>query len=317
MLRREDSDSRLLICVQTVLLSSDVAVSIIKKIKIAKVTRSKRDRVWPEATTLTCKTGLLDIHDNCTDKPGSCYLAAPTDDICYVQDDVLETPMAEPAPTFRSLITAFTDFLTVATHTILYERAVYPQTSFLSAKKYNHIARQNRHPKVCDWITDAMTAVENELLKGGVEKVVIVIFSKDNKALERFVFDVSRFPSVPAGDQDTPLEGSGTADEQASVLPVVDMEEQFRAVMSKLTNCGSSLKPVRPQCTFTIAIELQQDGPAPVSHPQAWIPAQREQDRAPEHQAKRINTPRTTALRSVQAGEMVFETWIEESHEKS
>ena len=117
--------------------------------------------------------------------------------------------MAEPAPTFRSLIVAFTDFLTVATHTILYERAVYPQTSFLSAKKYNHIARQSRHPRVCDWINDAITSVETELLKGGVEKVAMVVISKSNKALEQFVFDVSSFPCVPTGDQDTPLERSG------------------------------------------------------------------------------------------------------------
>lgn len=61
MLRREDSDLRLLICVQTVPLSSDVAVSIIKKIKIAKVTRSKRDRVWPEAATLTFKTARTNL----------------------------------------------------------------------------------------------------------------------------------------------------------------------------------------------------------------------------------------------------------------
>ena len=146
--------------------------------------------------------------------------------------------------------------------------------------------------------------------------MAIVIISKDNKALERFVFDVSRFPAVPNGDQDTPLERSGV-DEQAAVLPVVDMEEQFRAVMSKLTNCGSSLTPVPPQCTFTIAIDLRQEGSAPVSHPQAWIPAQRRPDKHVEHQANQTKTSRTTPLRSVQAGEMVFETWIEESSEKS
>lgn len=230
---------------------------------------------------------------------------------------VFQLLMAEPAPTFRSLVAAFTDFLTVATHTILYERSIYPQTSFLSAKKYNHIARQSRHPKVCDWINDAITAVENELLKGGVDRVAVVIFSKDNKALERFVFDVARFPSVPAGDQDTPLEQSGAGDEQAAVLPVVDMEEQFRAVMSKLTNCGSSLKPIPPQCTFTMAIELKQEGSAPVSHPQAWIPAQHGQAKSVDHRGGQEKTPFTTPLRSVQAGEMIFETWIEEIHDKS
>lgn len=226
--------------------------------------------------------------------------------------------MADPSPpTFRGLIAAFTDFLTIATHTILYERSVYPRTSFLSAKKYNHLARQSRHPKVCDWINDAITAVETELLKGGVDRVAIVIFSKDNKALERFVFDVSRFPTVLAGDYDTPLERMGGDQDQPAVLPVVDMEEQFRAVMSKLTNCGARLKAVPIQCTFTIAIELKPDGQAPVSHPQAWIPAQQGRDARGEPQKREEGATRTTPLRSVQAGEMIFETWIEESQEKS
>ena len=67
--------------------------------------------------------------------------------------------------TFASLVTTFTSFLTVAIHTILYERGIYPASTFLSARKYNYPVRQNRHPKVCRWINDAVAAVEAELLK--------------------------------------------------------------------------------------------------------------------------------------------------------
>ena len=67
--------------------------------------------------------------------------------------------------TYHAIVSAFSDFLTVAIHMILYERDIYPQTSFLTARKYNFPVRQNRHPKVCKWITDAVTAVESELLK--------------------------------------------------------------------------------------------------------------------------------------------------------
>jgi len=67
--------------------------------------------------------------------------------------------------TYQAIISTFSDFLTVAIHTILYERNIYPSTSFLSARKYNYPVRQNRHPKVCKWIQDAVAAVEAELLK--------------------------------------------------------------------------------------------------------------------------------------------------------
>jgi mitotic spindle assembly checkpoint protein MAD2B len=221
--------------------------------------------------------------------------------------------MSQSTTTFRALISHFTDFLTVAIHTILYERSIYPQTSFLSAKRYNYPVRQNRHPKVCDWINDAVSAVETELLKGGVQRVAVVIFSQANTPLERFVFDVSQFPTVPSDDLDTLLERSGTDGGSDAILPVTDMEEQFRATMSKLANCASTLKPISERCTFTVAIELKPEGSAPVSHPQPWLPAQAPEDSQQSNTLDNATrSAQTISLRSVRAGDMRFEAWIEE-----
>ena len=67
--------------------------------------------------------------------------------------------------TYDAVVSAFSDFLTVAIHTILYERDIYPQSSFIKARKYNYPVRQSRHPKVCKWIQDAVAAVEVEMFK--------------------------------------------------------------------------------------------------------------------------------------------------------
>lgn len=220
--------------------------------------------------------------------------------------------MAAETPTFRTLVAVFTDFLTVAIHTILYERAIYPQTSFISAWKYNFSVRQNRHPKVCEWVNDAIGAVEAELLKGMVERVVVVIINGEgSKALERFVFDVSRFPVVPVADADTPLKRTGPNREEIPVLPKVDMEEQFRATMSKLANCSARLKPLPEGCTFTVAIELKADGLPPIGHPQQWMPAQ---PKLPHDGTNDDQIATTVPLRTVVAGDMVFESWYEESN---
>ncbi|KAK4543529.1 hypothetical protein LTR36_005424 [Oleoguttula mirabilis] len=217
--------------------------------------------------------------------------------------------MANEATTLRNIVAAFTDFLTVAIHTILYERAIYPQTSFLSARKYNFAVRQNRHPKVCGWINDAVSAVETELLKGTVERVAIVIFTKDNQPVERFMLDVSRFPTATIADLDTPLERKSAEGDKVPILPKVDMEEQFRATLSRLANCGSTLRPPPEGCTFTVAIELKSVGQAPVAHPQPWMPVEAtEQDGADDKVQKR-----TVPVRAVSAGEMMLECWIEES----
>jgi mitotic spindle assembly checkpoint protein MAD2B len=82
--------------------------------------------------------------------------------------------------TYQAIISTFGDFLTVAIHTILYERNIYPSTSFLSARKYNYPVRQNRHPKVCKWIQDAVAAVEAELLKVGAVQTATLIHGAYN-----------------------------------------------------------------------------------------------------------------------------------------
>lgn len=67
--------------------------------------------------------------------------------------------------TQQALVSTFIEFFIIATHTILYERDIYPKSTFLAARRYNCPVRQNRHPKVCTWIVDAANAVEVELLK--------------------------------------------------------------------------------------------------------------------------------------------------------
>lgn len=88
-----------------------------------------------------------------------------------VDEMALEPPLpATEGPTldsYQAIITAFMEFLTVATHTILYERNIYPRASFLRARKYDYPVRQNRHPGVCKFIMDAMTAIEAEMIKVG------------------------------------------------------------------------------------------------------------------------------------------------------
>ena len=69
--------------------------------------------------------------------------------------------------TYHAVVLAYSDFLTVAIHTILYERNIYPPQSFIKARKYNYPVRQSRHPQVCTWIKDAVAAVEVEMLKVG------------------------------------------------------------------------------------------------------------------------------------------------------
>lgn len=60
--------------------------------------------------------------------------------------------------TLANIVSIFADFLTVAIHTILYERQIYSPDLFISTRAYNHPVRQARHPALCKWIQDAVEA---------------------------------------------------------------------------------------------------------------------------------------------------------------
>lgn len=240
-------------------------------------------------------------------------------------------PPSPPPQTFTALISAFTSFLTVAIHTILHQRALYPRASFLTARAYNYPVHQNRHPAVCAWVADAVDAVEAELLRSRVARVTLVIYSSSCRALERFVWDVSRFPVVAREERETVFAAEGEGDEDGgggTDAENVDLEEQFRAALARLTACGSVLGPLPPGCTFTVAVELKEEAEAPVGHPQPWIPVEpslqaakkkkKEGESGGGEQARGqdLGGAKTTPVRAVRAGEMMFELWIEEGKAK-
>lgn len=164
---------------------------------------------------------------------------------------------------YQSLLTAFSDFLIVAIHTILYERGLYPPETFLLTRAYNFPVRQNRHPLVCKWIQDAVSAVHDQMLKGTVRRVVLVIYSDQQEVLERFLFDVERFPVVQEKEAYTEFEGESSAEGEVKVNRV-DVEEQLRATVRMLACCGARLGELPEDCTYTLAVELKDDAEPPI-----------------------------------------------------
>jgi mitotic spindle assembly checkpoint protein MAD2B len=215
--------------------------------------------------------------------------------------------------TYQAIVSTFSSLLTVAVHTILYERGIYPADSFTSARKYNAAVRQNRSPVVCKWIADAVSAVESEILKGLVSRVALVVFSLKSEPLERYMFDISGFPKVPANEAHTQFDP-----QSATILhSVVDLEEQFRAAMQRISFASSRLPKLPDNCTFTLSVELNDDAEAPIQHPQPWIPSEPElqpaEPRSNRQRGASLGAGHTIPIRKVEAGEFALELWIEQA----
>jgi mitotic spindle assembly checkpoint protein MAD2B len=222
------------------------------------------------------------------------------------QDSQAADVVAIPLPQAQLLLTSFTSFLTISIHSILYYRNIYPPQTFLSTRAYNLPVHQNRHPAVCAWIQDAVAAVQVQLAAGVVSRVAVAIHAPnqfevgvDNKSktsrpadsdastaagavvLERWIFDVSRFPAWPAmkdpkgksKEEDAPplQKGAGAGGDSISVandasldaVNWVDVDESLRAALRRIAYAAETSPSLPAGCTFTVAVELRDEAPAP------------------------------------------------------
>ncbi|KAL8659168.1 MAG: hypothetical protein Q9226_000575 [Calogaya cf. arnoldii] len=223
---------------------------------------------------------------------------------------------------YHAVVSAYSDFLTVAIHTILYERNIYPPSSFIAARKFNCPVRQSRHPKVCKWIQDAVAAVEFEMLKCTLSNTSLVIHAPppSSAPLERFLFSTTAFPSLPPSELLTPFSDNPPA--------AADLPEQFRATISRLSTLSSALSPLPPDCSFTLVTELRDDADIhpPLGPDTPWVaaePSLQKQRKRNESEAKLASTRgndlggvRTTPIRSVESGAYIMEMWVEEGKSK-
>ncbi|KAF2131389.1 DNA-binding protein [Dothidotthia symphoricarpi CBS 119687] len=198
-------------------------------------------------------------------------------------------------PTYLSTLAAFTSFLTAYTHTLLYLRTLYPRTSFVHSRFHNTSVYQSRHPLVCEWIRDALSAVHAQLLTGSLSRIGIVIFAQHNAnddqtgsaaILERYMVDVSRFPVVEKSERETRIEWASDSRSPSpdDNIPARDddedvdanLSEQFRAALIALTTRTAQLAPLPPSCSFNVAMELKDEMGVdpPIAHPMPWVPVQ-------------------------------------------
>ncbi|KAJ3754011.1 spindle checkpoint protein [Lentinula raphanica] len=172
--------------------------------------------------------------------------------------------------TFNQTVRGITDFIEVAIHTILYVRQVYPAEIFIRRKKYDTPVFQSRHPALNAYISGAIKAVGEELVKGNLDKVVVVIKNKEEKALERFVFSVENMIEVEKFDKNTSVEGA---------MSSLALGQYFRSFLVKLNMIEAQLGQMYlgDDVSFAILMELK-DGIKPSTtagskEPPPWIPA--------------------------------------------
>ena len=132
-----------------------------------------------------------------------------------------------------------------------------------------------------------------EILKGSITAVSVIISSlRNNQPLERYAFDLSTLPRVPASEinsifeerKDNSSSSSSSSSKPTTTNPTapmqnVDLEGQFRACLARLASACARLTPLPrdDEFSFTVCIELRDDALSPAgttAEEQTWIVAE-------------------------------------------
>lgn len=98
-----------------------------------------------------------------------------------------------------------------------------------------------------------------------------------------------------------------------------DVNEAFRGVLRRMASTAERMEGLPEGSTFTVAVELKEEGLAPIGHPQAWIPSEPKLQTASQSRAmagEDVGGAKTMPVRTVEAGPLFFECWVEEGKAK-
>ena len=173
--------------------------------------------------------------------------------------------IALPPASASPLLTSLTTFLTLTLHTLLYHRRLYPRETFLTARAYNLPVHQSRHPGVCAWVTDAVASVGVQLRRAAVERVVLAVHApREFRVLERWVFDVARFPEWGSTTASEGANGGAAAGEDDRLVNWTDVNEALRGALRRIAYAAEKMAAPPEGCTFTLAVELRDEASAPI-----------------------------------------------------
>ncbi|KAG7287317.1 hypothetical protein NEMBOFW57_006826 [Staphylotrichum longicolle] len=162
------------------------------------------------------------------------------------------------------LLTSFNSFLTVAIHNILYYRNIYPPETFLSTKAYNLPVHQNRHPKVCAWIRDAVDAVAVQLSAGHVSRIAITPSHPPARDTSKAMRDFARVLTRDARSE-AARERHLAPDPRNPSFRWPDLDEQLRGALRRMASAAEGMAPLPVEgCGFTVAVEMDDEGRAPI-----------------------------------------------------
>ncbi|XP_042513931.1 mitotic spindle checkpoint protein MAD2 [Macadamia integrifolia] len=174
--------------------------------------------------------------------------------------------------TLRGSAAIVSEFFSYAANSILYNRGVYPEESFVKVKKYGLSMLLTEDEGVKSFMSNLTAQLSEWLEAGKLQRVVLVIMSKaTSEVLERWNFSI---------ETDKEVVEKGVSREKSDK----EIMREIQAIMRQIASCITYLPCLDEPRVFDVLAYTDTD----VAVPFTWI----------ESDAKLINNPQMVKLHS-------------------
>ncbi|KAI0492787.1 mitotic spindle checkpoint protein MAD2 [Dendrobium catenatum] len=174
--------------------------------------------------------------------------------------------------TLKGSAAIVSEFFGYAANSILYNRGIYPEESFVKVKKYGLPMLLTQNEEVKSYIASITSQLSEWLDAGKLQRIVLVIMSKaTSEVLERWNFSI---------ETDAEVVEKGVIREKSDK----EIMREIQAIMRQIASSITYLPCFDEQCVFDVLAYTDTD----VAVPFTWI----------ESDAKLIKNPQMVKLHS-------------------
>ena len=161
-----------------------------------------------------------------------------------------------------------TEFFGYAVNSILYQRGLYPPSTFEVKKKYGLGMLVSSDEEIKNYLVSVLDQINEWLIEKKLEKLVLVISSvRTRETVERWVFDIETDSEIGLEENEEnvkPTEGEGKGGEKNKKYEKSkqDITNEIAAIMRQIAASVTFLPLLEDECSFDLIVYTNKDSDA-------------------------------------------------------
>tara|TARA_B100001113_G_scaffold273103_1_gene227775 strand:- start:494 stop:1198 length:705 start_codon:yes stop_codon:yes gene_type:complete len=172
--------------------------------------------------------------------------------------------------TLRGSTEIVTEFFGYAVNSILYQRGLYPPSTFEVKKKYGLGMLVSSDEEIKTYLVSVLDQINEWLIEKKLEKLVLVISSvRTRETVERWVFDIETDSEIVLEDEENEENVKPSAQEEGQKnnkkyeKSKQEITNEIAAIMRQIAASVTFLPLLEDECSFDLIVYTNKDSETP------------------------------------------------------